>query len=673
GTDDNDPTNDPTVTILDDNPELTVTKTVNNISSEGAIGYLDNVITYDIDVTNTGNVTITNIEITDANADVGSITGSPIASLAPGDSVTVTAEQTITQADIDAGYIENSASATGDSPSGTDDVSDVSDAGDEAIETPDGDGTTDSDPTNDPTVTPLPDPSIEVVKTFEITNDILPTGASLDDEITYTITVTNTGNVTLDNVAIVDTFTDLDGNILTFVTGPSFVSPSTMGSVEGILLVNETATYTATYSIEQDVIDVGGFQNSVVASGNSPDDTTVSDTSDDGNDDDGNLEDDPTEIIITSEPSISLIKTILPLEDTNGDGIAGGVDDIINYVFIVENTGNVTLTNIVVEDNLPNLNLVGGPILELLPGEIDNDTYTATYLITQEDIDLGTVTNTASVRGEQPGGDINDPSDDIIDTSDDPTDNNNNDDNGDGEPDDPTVVILNSIFDLEVTKVVDETRPLIGDLVTFTIEVANIGNVTATNIVIDEQIPSGYEIALDPNTGEPLIDFIPFEPDASYSVVNGEWVINQLDPDEIGILQITVEVLGFGDYLNTAYVQSAVGGTDENPSNNEDDATVNPICLTIYNEFSPDGDGINETFVIDCIERFPDNKLEVYNRWGNIVYSKNGYLNDWTGISNGRAVINQSDELPVGTYYYVLDLGDGSDPRVGWLYINRKN
>ncbi|WP_407557824.1 gliding motility-associated C-terminal domain-containing protein, partial [Winogradskyella sp. 4-2091] len=671
--DDNDPTNDPTVTILDDNPELTVTKTVNNISSEGAIGYLDNVITYDIVVTNTGNVTITNIEITDANADVGSITGSPIASLAPGDSVTVTAEQTITQADIDAGYIENSASATGDSPSGTDDVSDVSDAGDEAIETPDGDGTTDSDPTNDPTVTPLPDPSIEVVKTFEITNDVLPTGASLDDEITYTITVTNTGNVTLDNVAIVDTFTDLDGNILTFVTGPNFVSPSTMGSVEGILLVGETATYTATYSIEQDVIDVGGFQNSVVASGDSPDDTTVSDTSDDGNDDDGNLEDDPTEIIITSEPSISLIKTILPLEDTNGDGIAGGVDDIINYVFIVENTGNVTLTNIVVEDNLPNLNLVGGPILELLPGEIDNDTYTATYLITQEDIDLGTVTNTASVRGEQPGGDINDPSDDIIDTSDDPTDNNNNDDNGDGEPDDPTVVILNSIFDLEVTKVVDETRPLIGDLVTFTIEVANIGNVTATNIVIDEQIPSGYEIALDPNTGEPLIDFIPFEPDASYSVVNGEWVINQLDPDEIGILQITVEVLGFGDYLNTAYVQSAVGGTDENPSNNEDDATVNPICLTIYNEFSPDGDGINETFVIDCIERFPDNKLEVYNRWGNIVYSKNGYLNDWTGISNGRAVINQSDELPVGTYYYVLDLGDGSDPRVGWLYINRKN
>ncbi|MGY3795915.1 DUF7507 domain-containing protein, partial [Aquimarina sp. 433] len=86
---------------------------------------------------------------------------SPIASLAPGASVTVTANQTITQANIDAGFIENSATATGDSPSGTDDVTDVSDAGDETVETPNGDGSTDSDPTNDPTVTTITaDPSL---------------------------------------------------------------------------------------------------------------------------------------------------------------------------------------------------------------------------------------------------------------------------------------------------------------------------------------------------------------------------------------------------------------------------------------------------------------------------------------------------------------------------------
>jgi gliding motility-associated-like protein len=77
--------------------------------------------------------------------------------------------------------------------------------------------------------------------------------------------------------------------------------------------------------------------------------------------------------------------------------------------------------------------------------------------------------------------------------------------------------------------------------------------------------------------------------------------------------------------------------------------------------------------VIDCLERFTNNKLEIFNRWGNVVYSVKGYQNDWMGISNGRGVINQSDKLPVVTYYYVLDLGDGSEPRVGWLYINRRN
>ncbi|WP_370012429.1 gliding motility-associated C-terminal domain-containing protein, partial [Winogradskyella sp.] len=495
-------------------------------------------------------------------------------------------------------------------------------------------------------------------KTVAITNDVGPAGASLGDEVTYTITVENTGNVTLDGVAIADTFEDANGNPLTFVSGPTFVS-SDLGSAEGDLQVGETATYTATYVIEQGSVDAGGFSNSVLADGDSPANTNVTDVSDDGDDTDGNTEDDPTVTVIPPNPSISLLKTTLPLEDTNGDGIAGSIDDIISYVFIVENTGNLTLTNIDVQDALPGLNLTGGPITQLLPGEIDSTTFTATYQITQADLDNGFVANSATVSSEAPGGDPGNPSDDVTDTSDDPNDATNNDDNGDGDPDDPTITFVNSIFDLDVDKTVDELQPVVGAEVTFTIEVANIGNVTATNIVISEQIPSGYVFVSAITTA------------GTYSDIDGEWTIGQLDPDQVEILQITVEVLGFGDYANTAFVLNADGGTDIDPSNDEDTAIVDPICLTIYNEFSPNGDGVNETFVIDCLERFPNNKLEVYNRWGNIVYAKNGYLNDWDGTSNGRAVINQSDELPVGTYYYVLDLGDGSEPRVGWLYINR--
>ena len=507
-------------------------------------------------------------------------------------------------------------------------------------------------------------PSIEAVKTVMITNDVAPTGASLGDTVEYTITVANTGNVVLDNVVIADTFVDANGNPLTFVTGPAFDSAD-QGSAEGTLLVGETATYTATYEIEQDAIDAGGLSNSVVASGDSPMDTSVNDTSDDDDDTDGNTEDDPTEITILPNPSISLIKTTLPLEDTNGDGIVGSLGDIISYVFVVENTGNVTLTNVEIQDVLPGINLMGGPIAVLLPNMPDSTTFTATYEITQDDLDAGFVINSATVTSEGPGGDLGDPTDDVRDISDDPNDNDNTDDNGDGEPDDPTVTLVNSIFDLEVTKVVDELTPVVGDEVTFTIEVANIGNVTATNIVISEQIPSGYV----------YVSHIISTGGGTYSEFDGEWTIPMLDVDDMAILQITVEVLGFGDYLNTAFVESADGGVggavDANPSNDEGSVAVDPICLTVYNEFSPNGDGVNETFVIDCLERYPNNKLEIYNRWGNIVYSKRGYQNDWGGTSNGRAVMNQGDKLPVGTYYYVLDLGDGSEPRVDWLYINR--
>ncbi|WP_262509291.1 gliding motility-associated C-terminal domain-containing protein [Neotamlana nanhaiensis] len=91
----------------------------------------------------------------------------------------------------------------------------------------------------------------------------------------------------------------------------------------------------------------------------------------------------------------------------------------------------------------------------------------------------------------------------------------------------------------------------------------------------------------------------------------------------------------------------------------------------MYNEFSPNGNGKNEFFVIDCINNYPNNELQIYNRWGNVVYIKEGYDNTFNGISNGRAVVNKNKKLPVGTYYYILDLGDGSEPRAGWLYIVR--
>jgi|GEM_PF-1181408 len=103
------------------------------------------------------------------------------------------------------------------------------------------------------------------------------------------------------------------------------------------------------------------------------------------------------------------------------------------------------------------------------------------------------------------------------------------------------------------------------------------------------------------------------------------------------------------------------------------DITITKVkdCGIVYNEFSPNGDGVNDVFYIECIEKYPNNSLEVFNRWGNTVYKKKGYDNTFDGFSNGSMIIDGKRELPVGTYYYVIDFGNGTNPKAGWLYLNR--
>ena len=99
--------------------------------------------------------------------------------------------------------------------------------------------------------------------------------------------------------------------------------------------------------------------------------------------------------------------------------------------------------------------------------------------------------------------------------------------------------------------------------------------------------------------------------------------------------------------------------------------------LEIYNLVTPNGDNDNDVFTIRNIELFPDNTVEIYNRWGVLVYETRGYGqngNYFRGFSEGRVTISQSSELPVGTYFYVLKYRNNSGvsrERSGYLYINR--
>ncbi|MCG8582956.1 MAG: gliding motility-associated C-terminal domain-containing protein [Bacteroidales bacterium] len=84
--------------------------------------------------------------------------------------------------------------------------------------------------------------------------------------------------------------------------------------------------------------------------------------------------------------------------------------------------------------------------------------------------------------------------------------------------------------------------------------------------------------------------------------------------------------------------------------------------------FSPNGDGVNDLFVIEGIEKFPDNELMVANRNGTIVYRAKNYRNDWDGKSRSNLTIG-GGLLPEGTYFVVLKLSDKHKPIRDYIYI----
>lgn len=85
--------------------------------------------------------------------------------------------------------------------------------------------------------------------------------------------------------------------------------------------------------------------------------------------------------------------------------------------------------------------------------------------------------------------------------------------------------------------------------------------------------------------------------------------------------------------------------------------------LIIFTGVSPNNDGINDAFFIEGIEDYPNNTLSIYNRWGNLIYHTTGYLNTWKGNWEGN-------QLPDGTYFYVLNDGEGGNYS-GYLQIQR--
>jgi gliding motility-associated-like protein len=87
-------------------------------------------------------------------------------------------------------------------------------------------------------------------------------------------------------------------------------------------------------------------------------------------------------------------------------------------------------------------------------------------------------------------------------------------------------------------------------------------------------------------------------------------------------------------------------------------------AVTVPNAFSPNGDGINDVWVIQNLADYPNASVKVFDRYGKLVYTSQGYSRPWDGTQNGRP-------LPVGTYYYIIQVKQGETPLNGSVTIIR--
>ncbi|WDF64130.1 gliding motility-associated C-terminal domain-containing protein [Flavobacterium sp. KACC 22763] len=203
-----------------------------------------------------------------------------------------------------------------------------------------------------------------------------------------------------------------------------------------------------------------------------------------------------------------------------------------------------------------------------------------------------------------------------------------------------------------------------GETITYKFTVTNTGNVPLVGITINDPLPgvvvSGQAINLGVNESN--------------------------ETNFTAVYKITQEDINRGSVSNQATVKgSSVRGVvvedqSDDASNSGDSPTVldlNGCSIKVMNAFSPNGDNKNARFYIRGIECYPDNTVEIYNRWGVLVFNIEQYNNNdrvFVGYSNGRSTIKQTDGLPVGTYFYVLKYKDStqkSHQESGYLYLNK--
>jgi uncharacterized repeat protein (TIGR01451 family) len=500
---------------VDRNPVLNITKDAAMADSGPAADAAGDVINYTITVANTGNTTLTDVTVTDPYADAGSIirvadvAGDNDALLEVGETWGYTATHTVTQAEIDSnggsdGLLENTATA---------------------------DSTETGEDTDDASVPVDRLPSLNITKDAAMA-DGGPAADAAGDVINYTITVANTGNTTLTDVTVTDPYADAD---------PTYVSGDV--NTDGELDVGEAWSYTATHTVTQAEIDSNGGGNGLLEN------TATADSAETGEDtDDATVPVDQNKALhIEKDADLTVVDT---------------VGQTITYAYLVTNTGNAVISNVVVADDNANSDPTDDFNPSYVDGDTDSDgkldvdetwTYSATRGVTQAMLDAGTaITNVATVTGDDATPD---------------------DDDATVPVDQNKALHIEKDADLTVVDTVAQT-------ITYTYLVTNIGNAVISNVVVVD----------DNANSDPADDFNP-------SYVDGDTDSDgKLDVDETWTYAATRGVTQAMLDAGTA-ITNVVTVTGDDATPDDDDATVpvdqNPAIdinkVTVCGALSGDG------------------------------------------------------------------------------------
>jgi len=490
-----------------------------------------------------------------------------------------------------------------------------------------------------------------------LTKDLAPgesTTVMSGDVVSYNITVTNEGAVAASNITIVDMIPA--GLVLSSTDANGWAGPSAgpvTNTIAGPIAPGASVTISIDLVVDGTVLD-GSMINVAQITNDDGDDI---DSTPNNNDP---TEDDQDDAVIFGTPTpvfdLALVKSFAA-----GQTATVQPGDLVTYTLTVVNQGNVPAANVLLTDYIPsgftladaNWTQVGTSAMSQLAGPIAPGASTTVDITFQVNTGVtdGAYTNFAEISAAE--DDLGNTVTDIDSTPDTnpsndgtPIDNATTDPNDEDDSDPETITVVTPVADVSLMKDVMPTMVNIGDQVIFSILVMNDGPSTATGVVVQDNLPSGYSYVSDNSGG-------------TYNPGSGLWNVGTLAVGQTSLLQVTATVVSGTDLLNVAQVSATnEDDVDSTPGNNvpseddQDDAVVmiipqELIDLEVEKSIDPivAAVGTNVTFTVEVSNAGP---------------------NSATGVT-------VYDQLPSGLSYVSDNAGGAYNPATGMWNIGTVN